>query len=434
VSEEIVQVYEKKIEELTTKRAQLVQGATLVIDTAKAESRDLTEEEQAAFDAMMGQADAVAEEAATEERSLRAERAKLDLQKKRERVVRPAPGVIVRNSLTPQSGRMVLRAWALGGKGASLDTFHAAEAMGVDVRESKMVLRGTSTQSVGSAALGGNTVPDLWSDSLIKHLKYVCPIRTYCQTITTTHGDEIHYPISDDTGATAQDTSESEEVVVADSSFVNPNRTLRAWKRSSSMRITRELLQDSAFNLEEWIKFNLLGRIGRRQAQEFIAGTGTNEANGIVTNATIVENPMQASYDDLVKLVYSIDGEYLDGSVFIMSKSMLRDIRRAVDSSGRPLWEMSQNAGMENGQPSRLLGYPVIVSDDVPYESDGDANIVFGNLSQYIVRDVGGVELVRSEHEYARLDEIAFYAHARADGNWFGPTRALSAGAYTAAS
>jgi HK97 family phage major capsid protein len=70
------------------------------------------------------------------------------------------------------------------------------------------------------------------------------------------------------------------------------------------------------------------------------------------------------------------------------------------------------------GEPDRLLGYPVIVNNDMTGTFANLARtIVFGDLSSYYIREVRDVAVLSSRERFIDFHQTAFLAFGRYDGD-----------------
>src|SRR5690606_40696617 len=67
-------------------------------------------------------------------------------------------------------------------------------------------------------------------------------------------------------------------------------------------------------------------------------------------------------------------------------------------------------------EPNTILGYPYVVNNDMPVMAADAKSILFGDFSNYFIRDVLGVQLLRLEERYADYLQVGFLAFSRHDG------------------
>lgn len=274
----------------------------------------------------------------------------------------------------------------------------------------------------GTGAGGGYLVPDAFANKIFEHMKYFGPMRQVAGTLTTETGADLLYPNVDDTGNVGEIVPENGAIGEQDPDFAG--RTIKAWKYSSKrVKVSWELMQDGAFDLEGWLAQALGKRIGRIQNTHFTTGTGASQPEGILTNAvtftagaaTVVD------VDDLIDLQHAVDPEYRNapGVGFMMNDLVVAALRKLRGNdggagTGQYLWQPSLQAG----QPDSILGKPVYVNNDMDgTPASGDKTVAFGDFKGgYLVRDVKAVTMVRLNELYAENGQVGFLAWARTDG------------------
>lgn len=277
-------------------------------------------------------------------------------------------------------------------------------------------------QSVGVDTAGGFLVPDDFRASIIESLKDFGGARRLAENITTANGHDIQMPTADETAIKGRILAENAAVVTTDLSF--GSKTLGAHMYSSDfVKVSRQLLTDSEIDLPSYIGRKLGERIGRIQADHWLTGTDVGQPQGLITGRDTAKDVSTAaaatepSYDNLIDLVHKPDVAYrnLSGTSFIMHDTVLAEVRKIKDANNLPIWQQ----GMIPGQPNSLFGYPIVVDNSMPAESDVAATVqvLFGNFRQaYIVRDVSGISMLRLDERFADNLQVAFLAWVRSDG------------------
>ncbi len=198
---------------------------------------------------------------------------------------------------------------------------------------------------------------------------------------------------------------------------------------SKKVAIPFELLQDQGpgIDLEAFVRRALATRIARIQNRKFTVGSGTNEPQGAGTAAGIGKGGLTGQTttvlpDDLIDLEHSIDPAYraMPGVRWMFHDTTLRQLKKMKDTQNRPLWL----PGFDTKEPDTFLGYRYAINQHMPVMAASAKSILFGDLSQYMIRDVMAVTLFRfDDSAFISLGQIGFLAWARADG------RLISAGA-----
>lgn len=280
-----------------------------------------------------------------------------------------------------------------------------------------------NTMSTTTAAQGGYTVPTEVAQQVADALKQYGGVRPVADVITTTGSNPLNFPTSDGTSETGELIAENTTATSADPSFGVV--TLTTYKFSSKIvAVPFELLQDSAVDMEAFVRTRLATRLGRVQNTYFTTGTGSSQPNGVVTAAAAgkVGTTGQTTtviVDDLIDLVHSVDPAYraLGNCRFMMNDSSIKVIRKLKDSTGRPIFLPGYD-GLAGAMPDSLLGYPIQVNQDIAAMAANAKSILFGDFSFYKIREEMGVTLFRfDDSAYIKLGQIGFLAWVRAGGN-----------------
>lgn len=281
-----------------------------------------------------------------------------------------------------------------------------------------------NTMSTTTNTEGGYTVQTDVAASVIEALKAYGGMREVANVVRTAQGNPINWPTSDGTSEVGELIAQNTTATDADATF--GVKTIGAYKFSSKIvTVPIELLQDSTVDIEAFVRARLAQRLGRITNQYFTTGTGTNQPNGIVTAASAgvtgaTGQTATVIYDDLVDLEHSVDPAYRasPNCRFMMHDSSVKVIKKIKDSDGRPIWTPSYDAGIRGGAPQELLGYRIQVNQDVATMAASAKSILFGDFSQYVIRDVMELTLFRfTDSAYAKKGQVAFLAWMRADGN-----------------
>lgn len=272
-------------------------------------------------------------------------------------------------------------------------------------------------QGTGVDTSGGFLVPDEFRNELTETMKAFGGLLGLANVITTSTGADLPWPTNDDTGNEGEILGENQPASELDLTL--GQRKLKAYTFSSKQtRVALALLQDSAFNLDQWLPKKQGERIGRRAARAFITGTGTDQPEGITTNATVGKTGLAGQvtsviYDDLVDLEHSVDSAYRATSAYLMNDSMLKVIRKLKDTQGRPLWVPIPAPGF----PATINGFTYHLDNSMPTPAASAKSIAFGDFKAgYIIRQVLDVQMLRLVERYAEYLQVGFLSFARLDG------------------
>lgn len=378
-------------------RGQLVAEARSILDSIENETDQtrIAEAEQR-HDAMMKKVDDLDKKIQREERQVALESA----EEERRRQNRPNRGSGSASGVDDPNGGE--QRTAEQAQEEYRDAFYAMLRNGGDLSalepEQRQVLRGgfeNRVQIAGTDSAGGFTVPTTLANFIVSTMKDWGPM--YDPGITTelvtSTGNAYDIPTNDDTGNTAALKSEGADLTDDDSGdLAFGEKNLNAFVYATPwLKISFELLQDSAFNLEAFIGAKLGERLGRIANQRLTIGTGSSQPNGIVTAASIGKTAAAAAAiaaDELIDLQHSVNAAYRRSPRcgWMFADTTLASIRKLKDGQGNYLWQMGD---VRVGAPDLILGKQYFVNDDVAAMAANARTVVFGDLGAYIVRKVG---------------------------------------------
>lgn len=282
-------------------------------------------------------------------------------------------------------------------------------------RHPSMHLRALGTGG-GSA---GATIPKGFIPRLEDAMLAFGGMLQVAQVMTTDSGNELPHPTANDTANEGEIVGESATI----GNSVDPtfgSVSLKAFKFSSKLvKVSTEIMEDTAFDLNRYLSRKLGERIGRAMNRKFTVGAGTTEPWGIVTRAALGVTCASATAitaDEVIRLEHAVDPSYRsgDGVGYMMHDQVLLAVRLLKDSTGQYIWR----PGLAEGRPDRLNGYRVQINQHMASALAAAAKtMLFGDLSKYLVRRVRTVRLRRLVERYADTDEEGFIGFVRADGD-----------------
>ena len=178
--------------------------------------------------------------------------------------------------------------------------------------------------------------------------------------------------------------------------------------------VTKILLEDAQVDLSSYLASHVARRFGQIEASWFVTGNGATQAEGVLTAADVLDNPVAAlTADALIDHFYGLSTAYSIRGTWLMNRATMAAVRKLKDADGQYLWQ----AGLANGQPPTLLGRPVLEAVDMPDPDAGNSPIVFGDFATgYAVADRIGLEVIRDELTGASTGLVKFVARRRVGG------------------
>lgn len=271
--------------------------------------------------------------------------------------------------------------------------------------------------SEGTDADGGFLVPTEFETSIVSALEEENIIRSLAKVITTQHERKI--PIA--TGhSVAQWTAENAAYTESNPTF--GQKQLDAFKLTDLCRVSTELLQDSAFDIEDYLMKEFARAFGIAEEEAFCVGTGTNQPTGIFTAkggevGVTAGSTVNVTADEIIDLYYSLKAPYRKNGVWLLNDSTVNIIRKLKDSNGQYLWQPS----IKDGETDTLLGKPVYTSSSIANAASGTKPIAFGDLSYYWIGDRQGVTFRRLNELYAANGQVGFLTTKRVDARLIVP-------------
>lgn len=266
----------------------------------------------------------------------------------------------------------------------------------------------------GAVTEGGYLVPDEFETTLVQGLNANTIIRAHAHVITTSSG--IHkIPVVASHGSAAW-IDEEGAFTESDDSFGQVQ--LDAHKVGTLIKVSEELLNDAAFNLEAYITSEFVRRIGDKEEEAFLTGNGVSKPTGILNAAgggqvgVTTAKPTEITADELIDLYYSLKAAYRQNAIWILNDTTIKLIRKLKDANGQYLWQPA----IKDGEVPTILGRPYFTSPFAPEVEAGAKTIVFGDLNYYWIGDRQGISLKRLNELYAGNGQVGFLASKRLDG------------------
>lgn len=275
----------------------------------------------------------------------------------------------------------------------------------------------TRALSVGTNSAGGYLVPPGYRDEFIVTLKDYGSVQNEAQVIQTESGQALQWPTMNDTTNVGRLLAENVQMTETD--VVVGTKTLDAYVYSSDLtRVSLQLANDAAFDVEALVRTAHAERIGRITNQHFTTGTGTAQPDGIVTGATSGVTAASATAitaDELIDLVHSVDPAYRSSSraAFMLSDTALKSLRKLKDSNGLYLWQPNVQAG----SAASLFGHRYVINQDMAVPAVSVKSVLFGDFyAGYVIRIVQGIQVITFAERYMDYLQVGHSSFMRADG------------------
>ena len=373
------------VKELIEKRAKAWEAAKNFVDTHEDKNGNLSAEDSATYTKMEAE---IEELTNSIDRQQRAERREQELSKP---VNSPITGKPYKDEPAEEEKT-----------GRASDEYRKAmlNAMRSNFRQVSNVLQ------EGVDSDGGYLVPVEYDKRLINVLNEENIMRTLVTKITTSGEHKINIAATRPAAAWIE---EGGALSFGDATF--DQIYLDAFKLHVAIKVTEELLYDSAFNLENYIITEFGKALANAEEDAFLNGDGKGKPLGIFakTGGGQSAGTLTAALksDDLIDLIYSLKRPYRKSASFILNDATLAQVKKLKDNNGQYLWQPSYQAG----EPDRILGYTVRTSAYAPTDA-----IAFGDYRYYNIGDRGSRSFKQLNELFAGNGMIGFVAKERVDG------------------
>lgn len=378
------------------------------------ESENLTAEDSAKFDAMMEQADKVAadirrwEQLGEQESRRSAEISALAQE------VRKSEGEVADGKDAYDKAFRDYMRFGVDGIGPEYRGLFATGKREIDTQGAWEGRAQSVTGGSPAGIYGGYTVAEGFFTELERAMLAFGGMMEAGRIITTSTGATLPMPTSNDTTNKGAILGENQPITETDVQFGVTN--LGAYKYTSKLiRVSYELLQDSAFNMEQFVAEIAGERLGRILNEHFTTGTGSAQPQGVVVGSTAGvtgSGSTGITYNDLVDLQHSVNPAYRRNARFMFNDATLKILRKLKDANGLPLWQPD----MAGGIAGSILGQPYSINQDMASVGLSAKSVLYGDFSHYFIRRVKDFTLVRLNERYADNLQVGFFVYCRFDG------------------
>jgi HK97 family phage major capsid protein len=192
-------------------------------------------------------------------------------------------------------------------------------------------------------------------------------------------------------------------------------------------KVSQRLLDDSAFEVENWLAGRIAEKFARAEATAFVNGDGVDKPRGFLDHSIVEDTNWTwgnigsvpsgsgtgiGDGDTLIDVVYALNAPYRAKATFVMNSKTAGTLRKLKDADGRHLWA----DGFAVGEPGRLLGYPVLIAEDMPDVAADAYPIAFGDFTAgYTIAERPDLRVLRDP--FSAKPHVLFYASKRVGGD-----------------
>lgn len=379
--------------ELMNKRAQTWDAMKKLLDEKTGENGTMAAEDAAQYDRMEADYDAMTDQI---ERMQRAGE------------IENAMNQPVRNELRGKPGQTQTEDKGRGGK-----AYNDAFMKWMRARNAHVTPEIRNALQVGEDTEGGYLVPEEFERRLITALEEENIFRRLA-TVIKTNGERV-IPMETTRGEAAW---VEEEALKPESDAAFGQIRIGAHKLATRMKISEELMQDSAFDMASYVAGNFGRRMGDKEEEAFIKGDGSGKPLGILAENGGAEVGVTAAaadkitFDEVIDLYHSLKLPYRSKAVFMIHDGIAKMLRKIKDGNQQYIWQPA----VTSDRPDMIFGRPVYTSRYMPEVATGAKVMLFGDLKWYWIADRTTRTFQRLNELYAEHGQIGFIATQRVDG------------------
>lgn len=282
--------------------------------------------------------------------------------------------------------------------------------------------------SVGTDPDGGYLVPVDMSGRIVTRLRDLSPIRAIANVQSISSGALEGIEDIDEAAAgwvaelgTRSDTTTPQigkYRITAEEMYAQP-------------KATQTLLDDAAVDVEQWLADKVADKFARTEGAAFVAGNGVGKPKGFTAYTTAATADGSRTWGELEHVVTGANGAFnstnpadvlfdlegafkpghLANAVWVTRRSIITLVRKFKDDQKQYLWQ----PGLQAGRPATLIGYPIVMAEDMPTLATGSLSLALGDFAAgYTVVDRLGVRMLRDP--YTDKPYVKFYTTKRTGG------------------
>ena len=284
--------------------------------------------------------------------------------------------------------------------------------------------RAATASGTTSGAIGGYTVPEDFSYEVEKFAEFEGPFAGAggpARIWNSTSGADMPWPTVNDTANDSYLLAEAGDATSSATGITFGTETLKAYKFNTGViPVNDELIQDNFGGFLSLLAELLGSRQGRGKNTACTTGTGSSQPEGVTVGSSQGKYAASATaftQQEMIDLLYSVNKAYRMGPNvgFMMNPLIVAEVRKLDMSTSnytQPLFSPSAQAG----QPDRILGYQYWENGAMSSAmTTGSKVMVFGDFSKFVIRNVAGFVVKRSDEIYFETGQVAFMGWSRFD-------------------
>jgi HK97 family phage major capsid protein len=284
--------------------------------------------------------------------------------------------------------------------------------------------RAATASGTTSGAVGGYTVPEDFSYEVEKFAEFEGPFAGNngpARIWTSQSGADMPWPTVDDTANDSYLLAEAGDATTSATGITFGTETLKAYKFNTGViPVNDELIQDNFGGFLSLLAELLGSRQGRGKNTACTTGTGSSQPEGVTIGSSqgkYAASSTAFTQQEMIDLLYSVNKAYRMGPNvgFMMNPLIVGEVRKldlSTSNYTQPLFTPS----LQDGQPARILGYPYWENGAMSSAmTTGSKVMLFGDFSKFVIRNVAGFVVKRSDEIYFETGQVAYMGWSRFD-------------------
>lgn len=369
----------KNFKELEEKKNDLIERATVIVNGAESEKRELTDDEAQELAEIRDDVKKIKEELATLE--------------------------LIKDETKEETKD----------EGEKMEEKNKMDVEKAEERAFDAYVRGTVlNERAGELTKGANgaVIPTTIVNKIIKKVYDICPILEYSTKYNVKGKLEIpHYTETAENAITVAFANEFEDLTSNVGTFSKIE--LDGYLAGALTLISRSLINNSQFNLVEFIVSHMAYAIKRFIEDKLLNGA-VGKITGLTTAPTAVtaEASTVITADEIIRLHDSIKDDFQNDAIWIMSPATRTALRTLTSTTGYYLL----NDDISTPFGSSLLGKPVYVSDNMPDMEAGKTAIYYGDMKGLATKFAEEMEIEVLREKYATQHAVGVVGWLEFDG------------------
>jgi len=344
------------MKELIEKRNDLITRAEDVLKVAKAEKRELTEDEAAELAEIRDNVRKIIETLKLDEDFREIEKEEME----------------VKEDDTPKEEEETVEERAMNKEIMEREAFENYIRGKVIHERAGELTPATQGSGIG---LGGALIPETIVNYIIKKVYDICPILERSQKFNVKGRLEVPYYPADSQKINVAYQSEFSPLSSSSGSFATVELT--GFLAGALTKISRSLINNVDFDIVGFVVDEMAYSIKRFIEHELLIGT-SGKVTGLstLTNGVNAASASAITLNEVIELHDAIKDEFQQNAIWIMSPKTRTALRELKSNTGYPLL----NDDISTPFGTSILGKPVYVSDNMPDMAAGKDAIYYGDM------------------------------------------------------